>query len=166
MSGPTLTITSDFTKDFNEAIKRFKQDSVLVGIPATDGPRDDDAPINNATLLAINNFGSPANNIPARPVMQIGIKKAQDPIAEQFKLAAQRVLSKGAAALDIFYERAGIIASQSIKKVINDQEGFKGPSPATLAARKADGFKGTKSLVMTGQMRNAITYVVNTVWGR
>lgn len=168
MSKPSLTITSDFSEKFNEAIKRFKSDSVLVGIPESDGQRDDSQPISNAALLAINNFGSPINNIPARPVMAIGIKNAQDAITEQFKLCAKEVLSKGPAALATYYERAGIIASNSIKKVINDQDGIEAPAASTLKARKyltKAGFKGTKALLVTGQMRNAITYVVKSIWG-
>lgn len=160
MKKPTLEVTADFTKDFMEVIARFKNDAVLVGIPYDHTQRDDDDSINNATLLAINNFGSPSNNIPPRPVMQIGIKNAQEPIAAQFKLAAQNALKQGISALNQYYERAGIIASNAIKKAINDQEGFPGPSEATLAARRAKGFKGTKSLIVTGQMRNAITYIV------
>lgn len=164
MSEPTLNYT-DFTDRFMKAIESFKKDAVLVGIPETENNRDNAGPIGNAALLAINNFGSPANNIPARPVMQIGIKNAQEAIAAQFKVAAQTVLSKGPSALQTYYERAGIIASQSIKKVINDQEGIDPPAEATLKARKyitKTGFKGTKALVVTGQMRNAITYVVKT----
>lgn len=157
---PTLTVTSDFTDKFNQVIKRFKNDAVLVGIPQEDTNRDGDEQITNAALLAINEFGSAANNIPARPVMSIGIRNASDEIAGQFRLAAINSLKQGLQALDTFYNRAGIIASNSVKKAINDQDGFSGPSEATLASRKAQGFKGTKALIVTGQMRNAITYVV------
>lgn len=156
-----ITVTSDFTDDFNRVIKSFKNDAVLVGIPAEKTARKAQDPVNNATLLAINNFGSPKLNIPARPVMAIGIRNAADPIAAQFKKAAVDALTKGYAALQTYYERAGIIASNSIKKAINDQDGIKGPADSTLAARQADGFKGTKSLVVSGQMRNAITWVLN-----
>lgn len=161
---PTLTVTTDFTKDFNNILKKFKRDAVLVGIPETEAARKPDAenptPINNATLLAINEFGSPANNIPARPVLKLGIRKAQPEIIEAFRDGAKRALSGGRDALSYAYNRAGIVASVSVKKVINSQEGIKEPSDATLLARKRRGFKGTKALIVTGQMRNAITYVV------
>lgn len=160
MSAPKLTVTEDFTEEFNSIIKKFKKDAVLVGIPEQDTTRKENEPINNATLLAINNFGSPANNIPPRPVMQIGIKNAQGQIAEQFKQAVINSLKQGVSALSTYYNRAGIIASNSIKKAINSQEGIQGPAEATLEAREAAGFKGTKALIVTGQMRNAITYVV------
>lgn len=157
---PTLTVTSDFTEDFNTVIKKFRRDEVLVGIPEETAERRENAPINNATLLAINNFGSPANNIPARPVMQIGIRNAQNEIAEAFKVGAKSALSKGVSSLPNTYNRVGIIASNSVKKAINSQEGIEPPSQATLQAREASGFKGEKALIVTGQMRNAITYVV------
>lgn len=164
MKKPTLTVTSDFTDQFNAIMRGLKRDAVLVGIPDTTTEREKDenqGPITNAALLAINNFGSPANNIPARPVMQIGIKLAQDEIAEQFKKAALNALTKGESATDTYYERAGIIASNSIKKVINEQTDIDPPADSTIRNRESKGFKGTKALVVTGQMRNAITYVVN-----
>lgn len=157
---PTLTVTSDFTEDFNRIVKKFKRDAVLVGIPEEDSSRKETGPINNAALLAMNDLGSPANNIPARPVMEIGIRKAQPEIIEAFRQGARHALSGGAGALSVAYNRAGIVASISIKKVINSQEGIDPPSKATLAHRKWMGFKGTKALIVTGQMRNAITYVV------
>lgn len=160
---PTLEVTEDRTDDLLQMIKSFKRDAVLVGIPADDTTRKDDDPIGNAALLFINNFGSPANNIPARPVMEIGIRNAQDAIAEEFKKAAKAVFDSNYpnVILNQYYKRAGILASNSVKKAINDQEGIEAPSDATLKNREASGFKGTKALVVTGQMRNAITYVVN-----
>lgn len=158
---PSMQVTSDFTQKFNDTVKKFKRDTVLVGIPAAETKREDeDAQINNAALLALNNFGSPIQNIPPRPVMAIGIKNAQIEIAEQFKLAAVNALSKGLSALSTYYNRAGIIASTAIKKAINSQEGIAEPAASTLATRKAEGFKGTKALIVSGQMRNSITYVV------
>lgn len=156
---PTL-VTEDFTDSFNKIVKSFKKDAVLVGIPQEKTQRTNDQLINNATLLAINNFGSPSNNIPPRPVMAIGLKNAQEEIATQFKLAVQKSFEQGLQALNTYYNRAGIIASNAIKKVINSQEDIDPPSEATLKARESRGFKGNKALIVTGQMRNAITYVV------
>lgn len=165
-----MEITSDFTDKFNDIVKGFKNDAVLVGIPLDESKRES-GDIGNAALLAINNFGSAINNIPARPVMQNGIKNAQESIAEEFKKAAQNVFTQGKAALQIYYERAGIIASNSIKKAITDQDFAGGdadnerPADSTLAARESRGFKGKKSLIVTGQMKAAITYIVRNVWG-
>jgi hypothetical protein len=169
MSEPSLSI-KDFTKEFMESIKSFKTKETLVGIPESKTKRRGDDPIGNAAILYINNFGSPQRNIPPRPVMDIGIRKAQDEIVHEMRKCATEAFEKRAKALDLYYERIGIIASQAIKKVINDQDGIEPPSPATLEARKyltkkkmngeRVGFQGTKALVVTGQLRNSITYVI------
>ena len=158
-------VIKDITDSINNIIKLLKDDQVLVGIPQDTSERKEDegeSPINNATILAINEFGSPSNNIPPRPVMAIGIRNAQDQIANQMKVAAKSLLEADSGKATQAYERMGLIASNSVKKAINAQEGFEGPSEATLAARERAGFKGTKSLIVTGQLRNSITYVVNT----
>lgn len=162
MSKPTLTVTKNFTQRFNDIVKKFRHDEVLVGIPQETSQRQGSEPINNATLFAIANFGSPLNNIPAWPIMAIGIRNARKEIGEQFKKAAIKALKDGFSAIDTYYERAGIIASTSIKKVINDQEDVPDgkPEDSTLAARKVTGFKGTKYWLVTAQMRNSITYVI------
>lgn len=158
---PTLLVTADFTDEFNSIVKGFKRDAVLVGIPQETAERkEENAEINNATILAINEFGSPANNIPPRPVMSIGIQNAQADIAAEFGKAAKQALSQGLSALPVYYNRVGLIAANAIKLAINAQAGFAPPSEATLKAREARGFQGTKALIVTGQMRNAITYVV------
>lgn len=168
---PTLTVTKDFTKEFNQIISRFKKDAVLVGIPEKDNNRKDkeeSESIGNAAILAINHFGSEEAHIPPRPVLTTGIKNAREAIAAQFKATAQSALKIGVPALETGYERIGTIAANSCKKVINDQEGLKPPAAATLRARKyltKSGFKGVKALLVTGQMRNAITYVVRSIWG-
>lgn len=162
MKKPTLTVTADFTDEFNETLKQFQHDDVLVGIPEEKTERKDDQQINNATLLAICNFGSTANNIPRWPVMAIGIGRAQVAIAEEFKKAAINALTDGPGALNTCYNRAGIIASTEVKKVLNEQALVPADKPedSTLLAREARGFKGRKYWIVTGQMRNAITYVV------
>lgn len=161
MSEPTLTVTADFTENFKKVIDQFRKDKVLVGIPEAETARQDDDPIGNAAILALNEFGSAKNNIPARHPMKTGIGLAQKEIAEQFKLAAQKALSQGSADVSRqYYVRAGIIASNSVKKVINDQTNFVPLSVNTIEARRRLGFMGTKALIVSGQLRNAITYVV------
>lgn len=170
----SFKVTSDFTKQFNETIARFKKDAVLVGIPEDDNGRDETergqaSDFGNAAILALNHFGSEEAHIPPSPVLSRGIKNAQDELSQEFKKAAQGALSAGASALEVHYERAGTIAANACKKVINDQDGLKAPAEATLKARKyltQSGFKGEKRLLVTGQVRNAITYVVRSIRGK
>lgn len=156
-------VTSDNTKNFNAIIDAFKDQEVVVGIPESEAARkntEDGGPINNAALLFINEFGSPVNNIPPRPAMALGLSKAADDIADQFHNAAVHAFEGGQDAIDKYYNRAGFVASSAIKTVINDQMGITPPSDATMASRKSQGIKSTKALIVTGQMRNAITHVV------
>lgn len=145
-------------------IKSFKDEEVLIGIPQakTDRKEDEEGEPTNAFLLFINEHGSPINNIPARQPMAKGIRKAQEAIAEQFKKMAQNVFSQGVQAIDIYLNRAGFIASSSIKNVITTQDDIAPPSDVTLAIRKQMGIKSTKALIVTGQMRNAITHVIRS----
>lgn len=158
MSGTYLKIT-DFTKAFKESIALLTIKETLVGIPRDESQREE-GQITNAELLFINEFGSPVNNIPARPVMSIGIRKVRDEIVDEFKACAKAILDKDSSALERYYERVGIIASNSVKNVINNQEGIEHIAFSTALARLRAGFNGDKALVVTGQMRNAITYVV------
>ena len=165
MSKPKLTIQQDNTKQIMDVIKSFRHDKVLVGIPASDPDRtpeagEADSGISNAALLFINEFGSPGQNIPPRTPMQTGITLAQEPIADEYKKGLQTSWKKGLPGLDLHYERAGMIAVASVKKVINEQINMEAPKQSTLDGRKRRGFKGTKALLVTGQMRNAITHVV------
>lgn len=160
MSKPTLVVVEDNTKAIRKIIDSFKRDAVLVGIPEGDASRTDGG-ISNAALLFINNFGSPLNNIPPRPVMEIGIRRAQERVAEEYRKAMGNIWRRGLSALDLAHERVGFIASQEIKNVINQQIEIEPPAESTIRSRKAQGFSGTKSLIVTAQLRNAITYVVN-----
>lgn len=162
MNEPTIEVTTDRTAELMAMIAKFKNDSVLVGIPEEDNGREgeDSSDIGNAALLFINNFGSPVNNIPPRPVMNIGIFNAQDAIALEFAGAVKNGLKEGLSSLPKYYERVGIIASNSVKRAITSQEGIEAPAESTIKARKRKGFSGAKALLVTGQLRNAITYVV------
>jgi|WetSurMetagenome_2_1015567.scaffolds.fasta_scaffold769330_2 hypothetical protein len=160
---PTFEVTIDNTESFKELINKFRNDKVLFGIPSTDESRNDTDEINNASILAMNEFGSPLNNIPPVQPMRKGLQLARDEITLEFAKAAKTALNAGSSAIDQHYERIGIIVSNSVKKVINEQIGFPPPKESTLEARKyltKSGFKGTKRLLVTGQLRNAITYVV------
>lgn len=157
MSKPYIKV-EDNTKKFLDSVFTLKGKRTLVGIPQDENSRGD-GEIGNAAILFINNFGSPANNIPPRPVMDIGIRRSQDEITKEFE-SAVKAMGKGPDEVDKYFNRAGIVASNSVKTVINEQIDIEGPAKSTLESREAKGFKGTKSLVVTGQLRNAITYVV------
>lgn len=136
---------------------------VKAGIPASSPQRKDDEdfdPQSNAAIGYIQENGSDLAGIPPRPFLIPGIKKVSKEIAEEFKKAAQECF-KTPSAIYKRFTRAGIIAMNSVKATLTAGEGFPELSDATLAARKAAGFKGTKPLIRTEQLRGSITYVID-----
>jgi len=140
------------------SLDKLVKNEVLVGVPR-EAPVRKDGEMNNATLAYIHNNGSPAQNIPARPFMEPGVEAVKDRIVSNLKSAAKKALDKDENAVGESLHKVGLIVQASIRGKIN--EGIDPPlAPATLAARRRSGAKGTKPLIRTGQMRNAINYEV------
>lgn len=152
------------TKDNFPALKKLAtliaKKSVFVGVPAETAEPRQDEPINNATLAYINQNGSPAQNIPARPFMTIGMNEAKRPATEQLEKGAKKFLkSKEPNDIAIALGRAGFVAENAIKRAINSniQPAL---APTTLVARKRKGQTRENTLVVTGALRNSIRYVI------
>lgn len=152
-----LTVTIDNTAEMRQALKRLVNDEVLVGVPETKAHRE--GPITNASLALIHDKGSPARNIPARPFMEPGIKKAMPRIRDLMKQVGVAAIAGNLSAVQRGFESVGLTAQSAIRSRIN--EGIPPAlKPSTIRARKRKGFQGTKPLVRSGQLRNAITYIV------
>lgn len=160
-----IKVSVDTSRLLTAAMKALEENQVLVGIPAEKAPRTSSeakatgAKINNAALGYIHNFGSPAQNIPARQFLEPGIKDAQDGITVRMTKAAQGALDGQPDVVKNNLNAVGIIASSSVKLKINSNI----PPPlgaSTLAARRRRGRTGTHTLVDTGQLRNSISYVI------
>jgi hypothetical protein len=153
---------------------------VLVGIPKAKSARND-GPIGNAALGYIHEFGSPAQNIPARPFLYPGVKKAKAQITALFKQGAQDVLT-GKGTVDATLHKVGMVARNSVVSAITDPSPpFVPLKPRTVrdrlrktaaGRRQLKKLKTTsamqtwaqsgniKPLIDTGQLRASITYVV------
>lgn len=173
-------IKADKLASVVKGIGALVKKQVLVGIPDSTATRDDDekpGEMNNATLGYIHEFGSPAANIPARPFLMPGVEDAQEDIEARLKKAADAALDGKPGRVDQQLEAAGITAQNSVKDKINSGD-FAPLSAATLRARARRGRQGAidelqsraagnapnndnaRPLIDTGQLRNAITYVV------
>ena len=165
MKAGEFKVTKDNTKKFLDTMKYLAINEVYVGVPQEDNKRKEDnndgeaAKINNATIGYINENGSDLANIPPRPHLVPGVRAVKEEISEEFKKSAEKAFTNIAAAM-VHLNRAGIIAVRSVKQIITSQEGFEEISARTAAARKGEGFKGTKALIVTGQYRNSITHVI------
>lgn len=160
----TVTVKSvvDNSAALQKSLRKLEQAKVLVGIPAEKAPRDpaeSQGPINNAALGYIHNFGIPSANIPARPFMEPGIIAVKDRIVPYLESAGRAAVTGNANGVEKNLTAAGIVAASGIKSKI-DAGPFVPLKPSTIAARKRRGRTGTKPLIDTGQLRNAITFVV------
>lgn len=162
----TVEVKKDRVAEVMAAVRALTTKEVLVGIPDTDAPRTEEEaeakkgePINNATIGYINEFGSPAANIPERPHLRPGVEDVRDRIANKLVQGAKKALDGDKEAGAKALEAVGLIAQSAVRKKI-EAGPFTPLAPATLANRRARGRTGEKPLQDTGQYRNSITYVV------
>lgn len=180
-----LTVKADGVGELREMIKLLAKKEVLVGFPEDTSARtgDEDAEITNAALGYIHDNGDADAHIPPRPFMVPGMKDAEARATAQLTKMAKDVLArKGTAAIDQGFERLGLMVATTIKRKIN--EGIPPPlADSTLRERanrggKSKGRQGAnwelawraagappstelaKPLIDTGQLRNAVSYVV------
>lgn len=180
-----VEITKDNVAKVFGSLQQLVGQRVLIGIPESTNHRDEDA-INNAQIGYIHEFGSPASNIPARPFLIPGVKKAEKPALEQLKKAATAALDGESKKADQALNAAGIIGMNAARTEIGSN--IPPPlSPDTVRNRKyqrgtksrraneqqyldliangtppadAQAQAGIVSLIDTGALRNSLTYVV------
>lgn len=154
----SLKVTKDRTNDVLKAMAGLTKNHVLVGIPDST-PERDDGEMSNAQLGYIHEFGSPAQNIPARPFLVPGVNDAKSAVAKQMEAGIKKTLTGDKSAADKALHAAGLTAENAAKAKINSN--VPPPlSPRTLAQRRARGVTRENTLVDTGQLRNSITYVI------
>jgi phage gpG-like protein len=155
----SISIIKDKVAAVLLSLKDIGAKRVYVGIPSSGNTRQG-IPIGNASLGYIHENGSPANNIPARPFLKVGVAAAKAQIAAILKSAAKKSADGDKSAVDKGLNAVGLTAQASIKKTIKAGEGFVPLAVSTIAARKRKGVQGTKPLIRTGQLLNSINYVV------
>lgn len=168
------------------AVEVLTRVDVLVGVPATNGPRTTTGRINNAALLYIHDHGAPEVGIPARPTMPPGIRDAQAATIARFREAGKAAIQGRGNAVMAQLHAVGLENAAAIKKRI-DSNTAPPLSPRTVAQRyrqrstatrrssedryldmvrngvspgDAQRAAGIVSLVNTGQMRNSVTHVL------
>ena len=167
-----LTVTQDNIAKIQKALRDLSRTTVCVGIPESKTKRRDPDKITNATLGYIHEYGSPANNIPARRWLKPGIEASRATWEGFLQQAATFAMEGRPETVDKALHAAGDTAVQSVKNYIT--AGISPPlKPRTMAARRAKHrntktgpsplppqFGGLTPLVDTSQMLNSITYTV------
>lgn len=157
--GKSVIVTKDRVAEVLAQVKALTRDRVLVGVPADKAGRNEGEPITNPEIAYINDRGAPELNIPARPFMVPGVERELGRITKRMRSGAVRALNGDKDAAQQTFVAVGLIAQAAIRKRI-DEGPFVPLSPVTLANRRARGRSGTKPLIDTGQLRNAITFVI------
>ena len=153
-----VKITKDNVAALLRNVRAMQEEEVLIGYPEDGKLRKAGDGISNAALAFIHNNGSTLNNIPARPFLAPGVERASDGVQKLLRKAAERALEDPAEVRNGL-ERAGLFAVSEVKKVLTENN-FTPLAPATLRRRRKQGFEGDKALIRTGQLLNAVTYVV------
>lgn len=160
-------VVRDNTKALDDILKELGSHQVLVGIPAETASRDD-SPINNAAIGYILETGAPEQNLPARPFLHPGVASARDDIAKVARKTLIQALSLSgstsgsAQTIQNGLAQMGLVAANAVRRRV-DTGDFAPLAPSTIyrRQRRANAPRsGEKPLVDTGQLRNAVTYVV------
>lgn len=124
--------------------------TVLVGVPA--GAKEQDG-TTIADVAITNEFGSPENNIPERPVLRQGARRAMKKGAS-LNAAGLRAVIEGKKTLEQVVNLLGVAAVGVIKReFVSPSPAFAPNAPATIARKKS-----SRPLVDTGQYRQSITH--------
>lgn len=160
-----VKVVRDHTKDLAKALKALTTREVLIGIPESTSAREPDpdepAHLNNAQIAYLQETGVPEKNIPARPFLGPGVAGIGDDAARRLKAGAQKALSGDLEAVEKTLNAVGLVGQNAVREKITDGP-FAPLKPSTLANRKRRGRKGEKPLIDSGQLRNAVTYVVRS----
>lgn len=184
MAKAGVTVVVDKTAQLARAIDLLTGTRAMVGISAEHEERDDDwhGTLNNAEIGWLMENGIPERNVPARPHMVPGVRRAQSRINDYLKQAGRLAVEGRPDGVMRAFHAAGLTAQNSIKSVI--RAGVPPPlaestlkararrsrtakgAKRELAARAAGEAASTthaKPLIDTGQYLAAISYVVRSV---
>lgn len=157
----TIIVKTNLISELNKKMESLINKNVYVGIPQSKGKRDE-SQVTNAQLGYIHEKGSSANNIPPRPFLVPGVEDAGERVSKILGSAAVNI--KDNESVDIALNKAGLVASQTVKRRITQSIGIEGLKESTIKARERRKSRrrsgAMKPLIDTGQMLNSITYVV------
>lgn len=132
--------------------------SVRVGYLGPTEPKDarKEGAMTNLGLAQIHEFGAPSKGIPARPFLFPAYEEKKKAIRKELERAVRSEIGGKAGAVEAALMSVGLAIQATAKKNIVAQKNFAPLKPATLRARQRKKFTGTKALIHTGQLMNAI----------
>ena len=166
---PGMHLVKDRLPQLAAGVASLTSLDVLVGVPAETAMRGSD-PINNAVIGYLNERGSPGSNLPARPHLFPGIRKAKTNYLKYFRQAIAAALKGDKTLVARCLAAAGMVASNEVKSII--RAGLEPPlkastikkrqrrSPGSRYRRKATTASQVVPLIDTGAYLRSITYVL------
>lgn len=175
--------TKDNLGEITKVLEHLAKQDVLVGIPQAEASRKE-GKLNNAELAYIHSNGSPKNNIPARPFLEPSIINNKRQVVKQQTKALRDALDGNTAQADADLHDLGLLGQSLAKGWFTDPRNHWAPlSPYTVEQRLKKKFKSPEAraqgmeeylqsiqieggtpterpLIDSGQLRNAITYVI------
>lgn len=161
MAKAGVRVTVDRVAEFNGAVKLLREEAVYVGVAQDGDGRKDGKGFGNAAIGYVSENGSAAAHIPPRPHLVPGVNAVRAQVADELGAGARALLNGRPDAVRTSYVRAGLIAQQSVQRVISTQEGFRPLAPSTLERRKnrkKAPRQGELALIDTGEYRQSIKY--------
>ncbi len=183
-----VTIKVDHVPDLLAALDRLAKKRVLIGIPGEKDARQGDKEVTNAMLGYVHEYGSPEQNIPARPFLNPAADQIRDKVITLLEKGADAVMSGNAEAGDKALAAAGMLGASKAKEIMQAGEGYEPLTEAAVRSRLYRAMGGLRKrddpkawakrrkhllstrtrytlekaepLIDTAQLRNAITYVV------
>lgn len=160
--------TVNKTAEMIRRVELLTTSDVLVGIPRENNARKD-SPIGNAAIARVHEYGSPAQNIPARPFLHPGVKNCRDQAISMMRQGAIDTIKGNNVNVDVILNRVGMLARNSVVEAITDPEPPFAPlRPATIRARlrrTAAGRRKLKQIKARGQSLTAWAEAVDPVTG-
>lgn len=149
-----------------ESLQFIRDNGVYVGIQQKDTTREDDD-VTNAELLFIHTNGSPVNNIPPRPVIEPAIKKDSRRLSNMMKQAAKYAFdgmkSEALRQLELVGTRGRDVSKRWF---VNPNNNWPPNSEAVQEMKRRKGATNPRPLIDTGELRNSISYFIDTREGR
>lgn len=162
------------------------------GLPVKDGKRsgqdsnarDEFGGVTNAELLFIHtngatlkerspeelaklNGGSPIKDIPPRPVIEPAIEDDKDRLDRMLMQSADQALDgKLEKALELLKKTGVRAQSVCMRWFVNPKNNWPPNSPATFRRKQKKGATINRPLIDTSQLRNSITYFIQTKGGK
>lgn len=143
-------------EDLFYAFAKLPEYYIEIGVVSGDTERKEYVGITNAELMFIHEYGSPANNIPDRPVLQMTIDWANKELLEPtIDRAIDAFINSDFSeeALEKELKKMCVRMENYARHIIYDNDGRLKPNSPAVAKRK----KGNHPLFDTGQLAKSIT---------